>query len=181
MFQEAVPHPLAHPGGSVEVAVVDERGPGPVRLGEQVHQAVDVLVREVDDRQEDGAARQVGQHAVGVEVGREVAHALGDVQAVVQDPHLGLPSPLDQRAGLEGGVRGRRQLAQIVGATVVDHEEVGALRVVGAACRPAEHVEVRLGHDGLAVARILERPVRHGEPGAAGEGDQHRLLQLAER
>ena len=46
-------------------------------------------------------------------------------------------------------VGGRRQLAQEVGAAVVDQEEMRALRVVGAAGGAAGHVEVGLGHDRL--------------------------------
>ena len=67
--------------------------------------------------------------------------------------HLGLSRPLDQPSALKGRLAfGRRQLAQEIGAAVVDQEEMRALRVVGAAGGASGHVDVGLGHDRRSVA-----------------------------
>ena len=71
--------------------------------------------------------------------------------APVHQLDLGLRGPREQGVGVEhrgAGLVGR-QLAQVVGAGVVDHQEVGALGVVRAAGGAPDHVEVRLGHDRL--------------------------------
>ena len=172
--------PALHAGRAVEIAVVDDRRAGAVGLRQDVHHAVDVLPGQVDDRQEDRGSRQVRQEAVGIEIGREIALALRHVQPAVEDADLGFARPLDQPLGAEG-IGHRRQLAQEVGAAVVDHEEMRALRIVGAAGGAAGHGQVGLGHHRLVGRRILERPVRHGEPGASGHGDQHRFLELRQR
>ena len=101
-----------------------------------------------------------GQEAVGIEIGRKVALVLGDVKPAIENLYLGFPRALDQPLGREGGVAvgWRWQLAQKVGAAVVDQEEVRALRVVGAARGAAGHGEVGLGHDRLLRRRILEGP-----------------------
>ena len=74
-----------------------------------------------------------------------------DVQPVVEHPDLGPPGTLDQglRAHDGGAVR-RCQALDEVGAAVIDHEEVRALRIVGAARGAPFHVQVRLRHDELA-------------------------------
>jgi hypothetical protein len=70
------------------------------------------------------------------------------------------------------------KLAQEVGAGVVDHEEVGALRVVGAARGPADHVQVRLGHDRLVIPRSgMVRPV-HPVSGVR-DSDDVQLIESA--
>ena len=185
LVEEAGLDPLLHPGGPVEVPVVDDRRAGAFGLGEEVHQAVDVLPRQLHDGEQDRGARLVRQEPVRVEVRREVPVPSWYVDAVVEQLHLGLGRSRDQGLLVERGSRrrprGRRQLAQEVRAAVVDQEEVRALRVVRAARGAAEHVEVRLGHDRLAVARVVERPVRHREAGATGQRDQHRLLEVRQR
>jgi hypothetical protein len=112
--------------------------------------------------EQDGGTGQIGQEAVGVKVRREVAVAVEYVDPVVEDAHLGLPSPDDKLVGVEerGPVGWRRKLTQEVGAGVVDQEERHALCVVGAARRASSHGEIGLGHDdGRAVARVGEGSV----------------------
>ena len=88
LVEKAFVDPFLHAGHPVEIAVVDDRRPRAVRLRQQIHHAVDVLPRQIDHRQEDRRSRQIGEEPVGIEIGRKVALALGDVQALVEDAHL---------------------------------------------------------------------------------------------
>ena len=72
----------------------------------------------------------------------------------------------------------RRQPADEIGAAVVDHEEMRALRVVGAAGGAPLHDQVGFRHDRLMRRRILEGAIRHGEACGAGHRDQHRLFNI---
>ncbi len=179
LVEEAVLDPFLGAGRPVEVAIVDDVRPCARRLGQQVHHAVDVLMREVDDRKQQGRARQVGQEAIGIEVGREVALAARHVDALIEELHLGHFRPLHQQGGIEGIAVYRRQLAQEIGAAVVDQEEGRPLGVVRAAGGAADHVDVGLGHDRRAADGIVERPVGHAEPGAAGRRNRASPPQAA--
>jgi hypothetical protein len=52
--------------------------------------------------QQDGRAGNVGEEAVGVHVGRELAHALGYVESMVEDLNLGCTGALDKGVRVEG-------------------------------------------------------------------------------
>ena len=138
-------------------------------------------MRQVDDRKQQGGTGQIRQEAVRIEIGGKIPLALGHVDAVIEQLHLALFGASQQGFLAERGVPGGRQLAQEIGAAVVDHEEVRALRVVGAAGGASGHVDVGLGHNRLAITRVVERAVGHGQAGAAGQCDQYRFLQRRQR
>ena len=101
LVEKALLDPALDAGRAIEIAVVDNGRPGAVGLRQDVHHAVDVLPRQVDDRQEERRSRQVRQQAVGIEIGREVALALRHVQPAVEDADLGFARPRDQPLGAE--------------------------------------------------------------------------------
>jgi hypothetical protein len=179
--EEAITYP-ALSGNSVEVAVVDNGRPRASRLRKQVHHAVDVLMQKVNNRQQDGCARQIGQKAVGIQIGREVAVPIGYVDAMVEEAHLGVPSSGQKLVSVEEGsaVGRRRQFTQKVGAAVADEEERRTVRVIGAACRASGHREIGLAMIGVP---LLSAKGRSGivRAGASSNADEHGLFELGEQ
>src|SRR5207302_7836113 len=108
--------------------------------------------------EKDRRTRQVREKAIGIRIGGKVAHAVWHVEAVIEDLHLGLAGSFDQplRGETIFAFRKWRQTAQKVGPVVSDEKEMGALRVVGAACRASRQgPEIGLGHDRTLRVRIL--------------------------
>ena len=153
---------LLHAGRAVEIAVVDDGRPRAVGLRQEVHHAVDVLLA-TGRRRETGSWCPAGSTGSGWNRDRPGNRACPPARPAGGRGccTLACSARAISRLGAEArsAVGRRRQLAQEIGAAVVDQEEMRALRVVGAAGGAAGHVEVGLRHD---------RRARRADPRTAG-------------
>src|SRR5207247_11102947 len=90
LLWETILHPSLDTRRAVESAIVDQGRSRARWLGEQVHQSVDILMRQVDDRKQQGGTGQIRQEAVRIEIGGKIPLALAHVDAVIEQRHLRL-------------------------------------------------------------------------------------------
>src|ERR1700722_12714242 len=87
LVQKAAPLTLLQTGGAIEVPVVDKGRPLSVGLREKKHHAVDVLLGEVDDRQQNCRTRKVGYVLIAAKIAGAFPRK---VQTVIEHADLAL-------------------------------------------------------------------------------------------
>jgi hypothetical protein len=115
--QKAAADPFAHARIQIEIAVVAKRRPMAVRLGQQIHQCVDVLPRYVHNRKQDRGAGYVGQETIRVEI---IGKLPRKIRTSIENLNLRLAGALYQEIWGDGfaGIEGVQMLEEISTAIV---------------------------------------------------------------
>src|SRR5580700_177910 len=128
----------------------------PIRLGQQIHQGVDVLPGHIYNWEEDCRSGEIREKPVGIEIVRKLARK---VRAFVQNLHLSLLGASHQYVRSYRLVRiCRFHALKKIGSGIVDQKEVGSLRVVGAAGSSPGKINVG-GAQNVLPRRALKRPI----------------------
>jgi hypothetical protein len=103
---KSIPHPPGNASRPIEVPIVDKDGTVAVGLRQQKHHAVDVLLANVYDRDEDSAPRQIRDESIAADVERILAR---EIKALIQHTYLTLLGEGDEATGIQPAIyHGRR-------------------------------------------------------------------------
>ena len=170
--------------------VVDEQRPLAVGFGQQGQQRVDVLPRQIDDRQTESSSPAVRQLLVPAEVVRELARK---IETLLGEPHLdgcrrratsrprsSPPIAAASPSSFQGLAGCAECLIRQMPLSLIRKNDV-ACALSGLLADPAEHVDERRAelvarHPGLSAG-----PSCMTGAGQTGRDDEHRLFERAER
>src|SRR5262249_37908830 len=111
-----------------------------IRLGQQIHQRVNILARHIDDWEQNRRAGDVGQEPIGIKIVRKLARKLG---APIENFDLAFAGASDQRVWCDrfNGIN-RVEPFKEIGAGIIEQKERSGLAIVRATGGAALKIQI---------------------------------------